>query len=143
MNKKSSILILERDINRINFFDLNFKNKVLNYKIAKNMNDFYDLLISRPWDFIFIENDLVQGEPLSSSDLRSGYNALPVINENYQFKDSINTIVVHTANPVAIQNMNDYVYINNMEKVIFNPFNSSEFKATVVKIQKYLSDNEY
>lgn len=143
MNKKVSVLVLERDTQRINYFDLNFKNRVLNYKVVKNMQDFYDTLLPRPWDFIFVENDLAP-EALAANDPRSGYNALVVFNEQLapELKEFNQGIIVHTANTIAQNNMQEYAYINNIPKVKFLPFNTSEFKGEIVKIQKYISDTE-
>ena len=140
MNRKASILVLDREITRINYFDLNFKSKVLNYKVTKNIYEFQEALVSRKWDFIFIEHDLASNV-LASNDPSSGYNALPMISENYAFKDEAN-IFVHTNNPQGSKNMQEFAYVNNM-KITFVPYGSSAFKAEIVKVAKFLDETQY
>lgn len=138
MNKKNSILVLERDNMRINHFDMQFKNKLLLYKVVKNITEFFETLMQRKWDYVFIEHDLAQ-EALSSNDPASGYNALVIINEQYPYRNDVN-IRVHTANPVAMQNMSDYCYVNNLPAT-FVPFGTPDFKAEMVRVSKFVNDN--
>lgn len=135
MNRKISILVLERDQQRVNKFDLNFKGQVLNYRCVKNMSDFYDTLLQRPWTYVFIENDL-SNQPLLPADPQSGYNALIVINEEYAYRRDIKQIIVHTNNQIASGAMQEYVYNNQMDNVIFAPYSSPDFRTQLVHIRR-------
>lgn len=138
MNKNISILVLENDNQVLTTFDLSFKNTVLNYKSTKNVADFYTNLMSRKWDFIFLNHDLIKGQEANSADPNSGYQALTLIAEEYPFKDSLNKIYIHTQNQVGAQNMYQYAYVNGMENVVFCPYGTAAFKGEMVQLEKVL-----
>ncbi len=142
MNRNISVLVLETDPAKITNFELAFKNSVLNYKVAKSVNEFINMLSMRQWHFIFITHDLIRGRASQSNDLESGYQALKYIIENYAPEGSplrgIINITVHSSNETAIQNMKELAFVSNFP-IDFFTFNSSEFNAKLVAIKREIA----
>lgn len=139
MNKKNvSMLILESDNTKITIFDLTFKGEIFHYKVVKSVADFLELLMAKQWDYIFVQHDLYLGRTSISTDPESGYSALLALFENYQYRDEIRKIIIHTENIVGARNMLELAYVAGFDenKIIHLIFNSSEFKAEILKIKK-------
>lgn len=135
--KTSSVLILETDNEKNKIFELTFKGNVGRCRITKSVAEFCDLLFPTQWDYIFLQHDLFN-EPSQSNSPESGYNALRMILEQYQFRDQITRIIIHTGNVTGAKNMLEMSYVADFDRIQHVIFNTAEFKAEILKIKREL-----
>lgn len=140
MNQKNaSMLVLEHDNTKITTIDLTFKAEFRNYRVTKSVGDFIELLMSRQWDFILMEHDLIKGTYQNSTDPESGWSALKWMFENYPHLNDIKQVIIHTNNVNGAKNMLELAYVAGFDNIIHLVFGSSEFKAEVLKIKSYIN----
>lgn len=108
------IFVLEDEEFRVKFFVERFRRHEL--KVANNSTDAINYLIEIVFDYVFMDNDLGEGNG-------EGVDVAKFLKENYKNSNNHAVIVVHSWNSAAAVKIKSY-----LPKSIIAPFNTVDFR---------------